>query len=163
MSKERKGCILAVRMRGSAGLRHQVESILTRLGLTRRNQAILLQDTPEARGTLMRLKDTIFWAEASEEILTSILTSRSKVSGLGRLTDAEVRKRFGVENIKALAKSLTSGDLKPQELRRRGLSTKFNLHPPKGGLRGSLKDPSGRGGEVGYRGESFKEVVERMI
>lgn len=163
MKKERKGCILAVRMRGSAGLRHQVESVLQVLGLTRRNEAILLQDTPEIRGTLTGLKDVIFWGEASEEILNSILTSRSKVPGLGRLTDDEVKKRLGIENIKTLAKALTSGELKPQELRKRDLPTKFNLHPPKGGFRGSLKDPSGKGGELGYKGESFKETVERMI
>lgn len=163
MKKVRKGCLLAIRARGSAGLRHQVKATLRQLGLNRRNQAILLMDSPETRGTLRRLKDTLFWGEATEEILTSLFISRSRVSGAGRLTDAEAKKRFGVENIETLAKLLSSGDLKPQELKRRGLSTRFNLHPPKGGFRGSLKDPSGKGGELGFRAESFQEVVERMI
>ncbi len=162
MNRENRGCLLAIRARGSAGLRHQIQAALDDLGLKRRNQAILLPDNPSTRGVLNKLKDTLIWGQATEEILTSLLHSRSKVPGSGRLTDAEAKKRFGVEGIKALAKSLSTGDLKPQELRRRGLSTTFRLHSPKGGFR-SLKNPSGKGGELGFRPESLKEVIEKMV
>jgi large subunit ribosomal protein L30 len=163
MKQEQTGCLLAVRVRGSAGLRHQVEAILEELGLNRRNQAILLKDSPAARGSLKRAKDALFWGKASEEIVTSLLTSRSRLSGSERLTDAEAKRRFGVESVKALAKLLGTGDLTPHELKRKGLSTRFNLHPPKHGFAGSLRDPFGKGGELGFRAESLREIVERMI
>ena len=162
MSKEDRGCLLAIRARGSAGLRHQIKAALDDLGLKRRNQAILLPDNPSTRGILSSLKDTLIWGQATEEILTSLLRSRSRVPGSRRLTDAEAKKMFGVEDVKALAKSLSTGELKPQELRRRGLSTTFNLHSPKGGFR-SLKRPAGKGGELGFRPESLKEVMKKMV
>lgn len=162
MNKEGSGCLVAIRARGSAGLRHQIEAALNDLGLKRRHQAILLPDNPSTRGILNKLKDTLIWGQATEEILTSLLHLRSKVPGSGRLTDAEAKKMFGVEDVKALAKSLSTGELKPQELRRRGLSTTFNLHSPKGGFR-SLKRPAGKGGELGFRSESLKEVIEKMV
>ncbi|MEM3017343.1 MAG: hypothetical protein QXO25_00495, partial [Candidatus Bathyarchaeia archaeon] len=90
------------------------------------------------------------------------LYSRSMGEGSSRLTDAEAKKKFGVEDLRALSRSLSSGVLKPQELRRRGVSTVFNLHPPKQGFR-SLKDPAGRGGDLGSRQGSLKEVLMRMI
>jgi len=162
MSKEDRGCLLAIRARGSAGLRHQIKAALDDLGLKRRNQAILLPDNPSTRGILSSLKDTLIWGQATEEILTSLLRSRSRVPGSRRLTDAEAKKMFGVEDVKALSKSLSTGELKPQELRRRGLSTTFNLHSPKGGFR-SLKRPAGKGGELGFRPESLKEVIKKMV
>ena len=163
METEKKGCVLAVRVRGSAGLRHQFESTLKQMGLTRRNQAMLFSDTPAIRGTLARLKDTLFWGEVTEEQLTLLFTSRSRQSKSKRLTDEDVKKRLKIENIQALAKRLSAGELNPAELKKRGLSIRFNLHSPKGGFRGSLKDSRGKGGELGFRTEYFRETLKRMI
>ncbi|MEM2941955.1 MAG: uL30 family ribosomal protein [Candidatus Bathyarchaeia archaeon] len=162
MGKAESACLIAVRVKGSAGLRQQTRAALESLNLKRRNQAIILPNNPSVRGVLRSLKDTLIWGYATEEMLTSLLYSRSRVEGSSRLTDAEAKKKFGVEDLRALSRSLSSGVLKPQELRRRGVSTVFNLHPPKQGFR-SLKDPAGRGGDLGSRQGSLKEVLMRMI
>ncbi|MBS7626900.1 50S ribosomal protein L30, partial [Candidatus Bathyarchaeota archaeon] len=129
---------------------------LRTLGLKRVNMAKIFEDTPEARGALRKVKDRVFWSEADSQILTRLFKARSG------LTDEYVKERFGVD-IRNLAEMLTSGKLKPKDLEAEGLKTVFNLHPPKGGFKRSLKNPEGRGGEVGYRRETFKQTIERMI
>jgi large subunit ribosomal protein L30 len=154
--QSRAGCLLAVRVRGSSGVDDHTENILKTLGLKRVNMAKIFEDTPEIRGALRKVKDRVFWSEANSQILTKLFKARSNI------TDEYVKERFGVD-IQNLSEMLTSGKLKPQELEAKGLKTIFHLHPPKGGFRGSLKNPEGRGGEVGYRRESFKQTIERMI
>jgi large subunit ribosomal protein L30 len=163
MSKEKKSCLLAVRVRGSAGLKHRIEAVLKDLGLNRRNQAIIMADTPSIRGTLKVVKDTLFWGEATEDILSILLTKRTKISKVGSLTDQEVKKRFSISNIKALAKSLSTGEIKPQDLKRHGVNIIYKLNSPKGGYGGKIKDPFGKSGVLGYRGEAIGELVKKMI
>jgi len=161
MNEETIGCLLAVRVRGTAGRRHQVEAVLQDLGLKRRNQAVLLPNNPATRGALEKVKDTIFWGDATEQLLTLLLSSRP--AGSHKLTDAEAKKRFGVDNIQALARLLSTGELKPRELRSKGLSNHFSLNSPRGGFRGTIKNPSGRGGILGFSKEPFQETIKRMI
>ena len=102
MSKEKNMCLLAVRVRGSAGLKHRIKAVLRDLGLNRRNQAIIMADTPAIRGTLKVVKDTLFWGEATEDILSLLLNKRTKMPKVGSLTDQEVKKRFSISTIEAL-------------------------------------------------------------
>ncbi|MGQ9543448.1 MAG: uL30 family ribosomal protein [Candidatus Bathyarchaeia archaeon] len=155
MVEDKAGCILAVRVRGSAGVRDEVENTLKSLGLRRVNMATILEDTPSTRGALRKVKDRIFWGEATGQVLTRLLKENMGLS------EDEVKKRFGV-TIQDLAGMLSSGKVKPQELKSRGFKTTFNLHPPKGGFKRSLKN-HGRMGELGYRGGAFKQTIERMI
>ena len=163
MSKENNMCLLAVRVRGSAGQKHRIKAILRDLGLNRRNQAIIMADTPAIRGTLKVVKDTLFWGEATEDILSLLLSKRTKIPKIGSLTDQEVKKRFSISTIEALAKSLSTGKIKPQDLKRHGVNIKYNLNSPKGGYGGKIKDPFGKGGVLGYRGEAVGELVKKMI
>ena len=163
MSKEKKGCILAVRVRSSSGLKHSIEAILKNLGLTRRNQAILMTDTPAIRGTLKVVKDTLFWGEATEDILSHLLIKRTKMAKIGNLTDQEVKKRFSITNIKALAKSLTNGEITPKDLKRNGINIKYNLNSPKAGYGGKIKEPFGKNGVLGYQGDSIEKLIKKMI
>ncbi|MBS7650344.1 MAG: uL30 family ribosomal protein [Candidatus Bathyarchaeia archaeon] len=154
--QSKAGCLLAVRVRGSAGVPDDIENILKTLGLKRVNMAKIFEDTPETRGALRKVKDRVFWSEANSQILTKLFKARSG------LTDGYVKESFGVD-IQSLAEMLTSGRLRPKDLEAKGLKTVFKLHPPKGGFKRSLKNPEGRGGEVGYRKETFKQTIERMI
>ena len=163
MSKEKNSCLLAVRVRGSAGLKHRIEAVLRDLGLNRRNQAIIMADTPAIRGTLKVVKDTLFWGEATEDVLSLLLSKRTKIPKVGSLTDQEVKKRFSMANIKTLAKSLSTGEIKPKDLKRRGVNIRYNLNSPKGGYGGKIKNPFGKGGVLGYRGEAVEELVKKMI
>ncbi|WP_455369254.1 uL30 family ribosomal protein [[Eubacterium] cellulosolvens] len=163
MSKEKNSCLLAVRVRSSAGLTHRIEAILRNLGLNRRNQAMLIVDTPAIRGTLKVVKDTLFWGEATEDILSLLLSKRTKIVKVGSLTDQEVKKRFSITNIKALAKSLSTGEIKPQDLKRHGVNIRYSLNSPKGGYGGKIKEPFGKSGILGYRGDSIGELVKKMI
>ena len=163
MSEQKSNCLLAVRVRGSAGIKHRIKAILRDLGLNRRNQAILMADTPAIRGTLKVLKETLFWGEATEDILSLLLTKRTKMEKIGNLTDQEVKKRFSKTNIQTLAKSLSRGEIKPQDLKRKGVNIRYNLNSPKGGYGGKIKEPFGKSGVLGYQGDSIGEIVKKMI
>lgn len=163
MSEQKSSCLLAVRVRGSAGIKHRIKAILSDLGLNRRNQAILMTDTPAIRGTLKVVKDTLFWGEATEDLLSLLLTKRTKMEKIGNLTDQEVKKRFSKTNIQTLAKSLSTGEIKPQDLKRKGVNIRYNLNSPKGGYGGKIKEPFGKSGVLGYQGDSIREIVKKMI
>jgi large subunit ribosomal protein L30 len=163
MSEQKNNCLLAVRVRGSAGIKHRIKAILRDLGLNRRNQAILMADTPAIRGTLKVVKDTLFWGEATDDILSLLLTKKTKMEKIGNLTDQEVKKRFSKTNIQTLAKSLSTGEIKPQDLKRKGVNIRYNLNSPKGGYGGKIKEPFGKSGVLGYQGDSIGEIVKKMI
>jgi large subunit ribosomal protein L30 len=163
MSKEKNRCILVVRVRSSAGLKHRIEAVLSDLGLNRRNQAIIMADTQAIRGTLKVVKDTLFWGEATEDVLSLLLRKRTKIPKIGRLTDQEVKKRFSIANIKALAKSLSTGEITPQDLKKHGVNIRYTLNSPKGGYGGKIKEPFGKSGVLGYQGEAIGEFVKKMI
>ncbi len=45
----------------------------------------------------------------------------------------------------------------------KGIEKTFNLHPPKGGFKGTKKEHYGKGGELGYRGEEINSLLNKMI
>ena len=61
-----------VLIRSEIGKSMEVKDTLKRLGLKRKNNAVILENKPELMGMLKKVKDLITWGEASEEVLKEL-------------------------------------------------------------------------------------------
>ncbi|SRR3989338_7955496 len=59
--------LAAIRLRGSASTRKSIEDTLRILGMGRMNSAIIVEDSEQKKGMLLKAGDYITWGEATEE------------------------------------------------------------------------------------------------
>ncbi|NWF97002.1 MAG: 50S ribosomal protein L30 [Candidatus Thorarchaeota archaeon] len=152
--------IIAIRVRGQARVRPEIEDTLNKLLLGRVHQARILRLTPSLFGMVQRAKDYITWGEIDEETADLILTKRGRLPGNRRLTDEHVRKNSSFKSIKALAKAIVDGTASVSDVA--GLKPVFRLTPPSGGYKGKHGLPVTAGGITGYRGAEINRLVRQM-
>jgi len=152
--------LAAVRVKGEADLRADVQAALRMLRLSRVHTATLLRSTPSTLGQLRKVKDAAFWGPIGEETLARLLAKRGRLVGDRRLTPEAVRET-GYDSVASLAKALFDGEVGIADVE--GLKPVFRLHPPKGGFKGG-KEKSARGlGNLGDVGERVNEILLKMI
>jgi large subunit ribosomal protein L30 len=164
VQKTKKGkCLIAIRLRGTAGLKSEFEKTLVSLRLTKKFRAAILYDRPEITGMLAKVKDLITWGEARKETLRLLLKERAQTIGGKKLANSFVKQKFGLATIERLASAIDKGELPLKKLWKEGLNPNFRLHPPKGGFKGKTKLAFKQGGELGYRGEAIYDLIARMV
>jgi len=156
-------CIVAVRLRGEAGVPRDVEATLNMLGLKRKHCAVLIYDRPDSLGMLRTAKDYVTWGEADMEILCALLEKRCRPRGADRLSDKYVKEKLQVTSIKRLVEAIDRAEIPLSRLREAGIPRIFHLHPPKGGFKRALKRPFQDRGELGDRGPEITALISRMI
>ncbi|MEM3791503.1 MAG: uL30 family ribosomal protein, partial [Candidatus Micrarchaeaceae archaeon] len=132
--------MLAIRVRGRAGVRQEIKETLNRLNLKRVNNLVLLPINPSTMGMLKKSKDYITYGEANLKDVAEILEKK----GIA-IKEEELRE-------------ISSGKKKARE----ALSIPIRLRPPKRGYKG-VKVPFSRHGALGYRGEKIIELLRRMV
>jgi len=150
--------IAAIRVRGRAGIRQEVEETLKMLRLTRVNYGTLLKESEPSQGMLRKVKDYITWGSVDEADVTLILSHRGELRGGEKLTDAYLTKQTRFKSIKDFAQLFVKGEAEVKEIP--GLSPFFRLHPPRKGY-GGIKRSFKEGGALGHR-QSMKELIYRM-
>lgn len=65
-------------VRGKIGLRHDVKKTLLFLNLMKKNNCVVLEDTPVNKGMLEKVKDYITWGSVSDEVIR-LLGKRRKI------------------------------------------------------------------------------------
>ncbi len=150
----------AIRVRGHSGVRHEVEDTMRMLRLTRANHCVILPETDEIKGMLMKAKDYITWGEVSEETLARMIKFRGRLMGDKPIDDDVVKDNTPFGSIMALAKGISKGETKYSEMK--DVKPLFRLSPPKKGYEG-VKRGFGAGGALGYRGEEINDLISRMI
>lgn len=162
--KAKKGkCLVAIRLRGTAGVKSEFEKTLASLRLTKKFRAAILYDRPEITGMLAKIKDIVTWGEARKKTLSLLLKERAQTIGGKELTNSFVKQKFGLTTIDRLASAIDKGELPLERLWKEGLNPHFKLHPPKGGFKGKTKLAFKQGGELGYRGEAIYDLLARMV
>jgi large subunit ribosomal protein L30 len=141
--------IIAIRVRGTAGVRRQIADTLKLLRLTRKMHAVLVPSSESFNGMLKVGRDWITWGQISDANLELLISKRGRKPGNKRLTAEEAR--VALDGIKAGKKT--------SEL---GLKPIFRLTPPSGGFKQSIKQHWPKG-ELGDRGEKINELLKRMI
>ncbi len=150
-----------VRLRGSVGVREEVEDTLKMLRLYKVHHTVIIDNRPSYLGMLQKVKDYVTWGEVDAETLAAMLKKRGRLIGNKKLSDEIVQKYTPYKTIEEFAKAIVEfkaelGDIPI-------LKPVFRLHPPKGGLKGSKKRPYPDGGELGYRGEAINDLLKKMI
>ena len=159
MNSDSSACLAVVRLRGSVGMNRELRHVFRLIHLNRKNHATLVENTPERMGMILKVKDYITWGEVTPDTISMLLRRRGMLAGRQRLTEQHVRERFGYESMEALAAALHAStehlwkleDVKPL----------FRLHPPRKGLRGSIRRPYPEG-PLGYRGSAINDLLQRM-
>ena len=85
------GKIAVVRVRGTVRATQKVKDTLNMLGLHRTNYCVLVSDTPNIRGMILKVKDFVTWGNIDEE------TEKSLSEKLEKTKDKEGKetaKRF---------------------------------------------------------------------
>ncbi len=137
--------ILVIRIAGMVNNPKAVQETLHRMRLRRKYAAVILQDTPENRKTLLKVRNYVAYGTASDALLEELITIRGK-SEDGKPIDA-----------KAVIKQLATKRL--EEL---GIKPFFRLHPPRGGI-DSKKHVGVHKGVLGDHKDAIGKLVERML
>jgi len=158
---EEKKLILAIRLRGPARVRPQIEGTLEYLRLFRVHHARIIRLTPSLRGMIVRAKDYITWGPIDEKTAALLISKRGRLPGDQLLTDEYVRKNSTHRSVDAFAKALVAGTADISDVE--GLKPVFRLTPPHKGFKGKRNLPVGMGGVTGDRGQAINELARRMI
>jgi len=147
---------LVIRIRGTMGLAPDVVDTLNRLNMPKNHTAVLLTDTPSNEGMLRKVADYVTWGEITPASMEALLERRGRLPGDKRLTSDEIGK-LGLGSLKEIAEHAMNGEL-PEPIKHT-----FRLTPPSGGFKKSIKRHIRSGGELGYRGDSINELLEKML
>lgn len=149
----------AVRIRSTVNTRPEIKDTLKMLRLNRVNHCVVLAETPQNRGMILKVKDYVAWGDISLETLGRLLHKRGELEGGVKLSDEYVKAHSSYESIDDLAQAIFTGEIMLKDLP--GLKPLFRLHPPRKGHRGIKKTVS-EGGELGYHGDGINDLLIKM-
>ncbi len=160
MSDKKGKCLAVIRLRGSVDLDKELEYAFRLMRLSRKNHAILVEDTSSNRGSILKIKDYATWGEVTPDIVSLMLEKRGALEGGARLTEDYVKEELGYPSMKELADAVCGSEIGIKSLSK--VKPVFRLHPPRKGFHGSIKKPYPEG-ELGYRGEAINQLIVRMV
>ncbi|MEM3373848.1 MAG: uL30 family ribosomal protein [Candidatus Woesearchaeota archaeon] len=130
--------IAVIRIRGDVNLRQEVKDTFKHLNLLRKNVCVILDNTPENLGQVVKVKDYVTWGEVSDEVIKMLFEKR------GELYKGN-KDNFVEFNGKKYKKY-------------------FRLNMPKKGFgTKGIKYPFNKGGALGYRGDKINDLIMRML
>jgi large subunit ribosomal protein L30 len=132
-------------VRGITGTRPDTKHTLKLLKLTRVNHCVIYPDAEKIAGMLKMVKDYVTWGEVSKETLKDLVECRGRLPG-----DKPIPK----DMITAVIAALEKGE-------RTNMKPVFRLHPPRKGFK-DKKEVYPRG-DLGYRGDEIKKLLDRMM
>ena len=153
-------CLAVLRLRGSVGIDKEREYVFKLLRLSRKNHAVLVENTPSNLGSIRKIKDYATWGEINIDTISLLLEKRGMIEGREKLTNDYIKEKLGYSSIQELAKSIYDLKVKVTELPK--VKPVFRLRPPRKGFDGQTKKPYPEG-ELGYRGEAINELLARMV
>lgn len=154
--------LAVVRVRGCVHVKQDIADTLKLLHLTKVNHSVVVDDRPQYKGMLLKVRDYITWGTVNEEMLQRLLTKRGRLNGGVKLSDEYLKKNTSHSSISELSKAVMESKEKFNNVP--GLKPVFRLSPPsKGYERKGIKKSYSVGGALGYRGEYINELLAKMI
>ncbi len=149
-----------IRLRGTVNRDYNLETTLKLLRLHKPNHCSIYPVNGPLEGMLRKSKDLVTWGEIDADTVEHLLKKRGELPGKqNKLTDEFVKANSDYKGIKDFAKAVASGDAKLTDIPE--LQPVFRLNPPKKGFK-SLKYSTFQGGDLGYRGDEIKSLINRM-
>lgn len=135
-------------VRGTIGTRPEMRETLKRLNLTRKNSVVFVEDTPQIRGMLFRVKDYVTYGAVSDETVSAVVEARGEAPSV-----RPSRVPGGKPQVHGAHRVIASKDVK----------LPIRLNPPRKGYeRGGIKKPFTLGGALGER-TNMDDLIMRMI
>lgn len=138
-----------IRLRGSRSIASEIQQTLEMLRLRRVNTCVLIPDTPQYKGMLLKAKDYVTWGEPTKETVEKLVQKRGKTIG---------NKNIDSTKVKEITEKIFSGNF---DLTKEGIKPLFRLSPPRKGLK-TIKKHFPKG-DLGNRGKEINQLIERMI
>jgi large subunit ribosomal protein L30 len=152
--------LAVVRVRGIINVKNDIRDTLTMLGLGRVNHCILLNESPQSMGMLLKVKDYVTWGPINAETAALLVKERGRLKGSKPVDDKAVKAMGKYKTFEDLGKALAEGDANWSKLD--GTVRVFRLHPPRKGYEG-IKRTYNVGGALGDRGEEINVLLQRMM
>jgi len=139
--------IAIIRIHGMIKVRFNIDETLNRLRLRRKYCCVVVNDSPEAKGMITKVRDFVAYGNITEETLAKLIKERAEKIG---------DKKAKIENPEKIAKELIAGK-SFEELK---IKPFFRLHPPRGGINSKKHYPKG---VLGDNKEGINKLIERML
>ncbi|MBI5223115.1 uL30 family ribosomal protein [Candidatus Micrarchaeota archaeon] len=141
--------LAVVRVRGVRKISPRINKTFVHLRLLRPNHCVLVDDTPQNMGMLLKVKDYVTFGPIDEVTLLKLLTKK------GEKGSALVRSLVKSEELTKMSKEIFGGK-KTAEF----VDPVFRLRPPSKGYK-NIKRPYPEG-DLGSR-EEMNSLIKRMI
>lgn len=151
--------LVAIRVRGSVGVKKDIADTMEMLRLNRINHAVLIDENPSYNGMLIKAKDYITWGEIDQESLTHIISERGRIVGGEKVTDEYINDNTEYSSVEEFAGAVVESKVKLEDA---NIKPVFRLHPPRKGYE-AVKYSFREGGSLGFRGEQIKDLIKKMI
>jgi len=152
--------IAVVQIKGLIDTPKTIKDTLVMINLTRANHCVIIDDRVTYRGMLQKSKDLVTWGEITEETVTKLIVKRGKLVGDKKVTDEYVKNNSKYNSIKEFTEAFMKFEAEFDDIE--GHKKVFRLSPPRKGYK-STKDPVGRGGDLGNRGEDINNLLATMV
>jgi large subunit ribosomal protein L30 len=152
--------LAVVRVRGIINVKNDIRDTLTMLGLGRVNHCILLNESPQSIGMLLKVKDYVTWGPIDAETAALLVKERGRLKGRKPLDEKSLKVLGKYKSFEDLGKALADGEAKWTKLE--DTVRVFRLHPPRKGYEG-IKRTYNIGGALGDRGENINVLLKRMV
>ena len=153
--------IAIVRITGNCRIKKEIEYTFKTLRLYRKNNCIVIPNTPSYVGLLKKVKDFVTWGEIDEATFTELLLKRGKLPAKKSLDEAYIKAKTKL-SAQDFVKEFFAFKKELRDIH--GLKLFFRLNPPVKGfeIKGTKK-PFSQGGALGYRKDKINELIKRMI
>lgn len=148
-----------VRLRSTVNTRPEIRDTLEMLRLNRVNHCVVLNENPQNKGMIQKVKDYVAWGTITPETLAQLMRKRGELKGGARLTNEYVKENTSFDDIDTLAQAIHAGDISLKDVPQ--LKPLFRLHPPRKGHRG-IKKTVAEGGALGYHGDDINTLLHKM-
>lgn len=153
--------IVIIRIKGKAGLKRSVKDTFQMLRLYKKNNAVVVSNTPAYAGMIAKIQDAVTWGEIDEETCKLLLQKRGKLPGKKPLTEQYLQQHCKI-TMDQLCKEFMAGKKEWKDVP--GLKPFFKLNPPQHGFESKgIKVPFSLGGVLGYRKEKINALLQRMM
>lgn len=145
--------IAVIKITGSIDASADERRTLKLLKLNKKNVCVLIDDRPEIRGMIKKVKRYVAAGEIDQETLKELIEKRGKTAGNKRILS------ISLERIADWSKRFILGNADFKEL---GIKPFFRLHPPRGGFKKSTKLlwPQGI---LGWQSKAINQLIKKML
>ena len=153
--------IAIIRLKGEKSLKVDIRKTFRLLRLYRKNNCVIVPNTPEFVGMLKRVRDSATWGELDKETCKLLLEKRGKLPANKKLTEAYLKEKIKMSFDEFIDDFM---NFKKEIADIPGMKKFFKLTPPRKGFeRKGVKVPYSLGGALGYRKGNINELIARMV